>query len=249
MKKVSIIMPMYNMEAFICDAIESVIAQTYTNWELLITDDCSTDHSVKIVKEYAEKDDRIKLFSTHHNTGGPSEPRNISLSQATGDLVAFLDSDDMWLPCKLCEQVDFMEKNGYTFIYSNVERVSVDGVRSGRIDKRKVKTCYWNMLKVNQIPAGSAMIVREKIMDVRYRPLPMEDFIFWLDILRKGNVAYNCGRTHALYRVRPGSRSGSVVDKIKEYWFVLRNVEHISFACSVVLMFPYLTNGFIRYLR
>lgn len=181
--------------------------------------------------------------------GGPSEPRNISLSQATGDLVAFLDSDDMWLPCKLCEQVDFMEKNGYTFIYSNVERVSVDGVRSGRIDKRKVKTCYWNMLKVNQIPAGSAMIVREKIMDVRYRPLPMEDFIFWLDILRKGDVAYNCGRTHALYRVRPGSRSGSVVDKIKEYWFVLRNVEHISFACSVVLMFPYLTNGFIRYLR
>lgn len=249
MKKVSIIMPMYNMEAFICDAIESVIAQTYTNWELLITDDCSTDHSVKIVKEYAEKDDRIKLFSTHHNTGGPSEPRNISLSQATGDLVAFLDSDDMWLPGKLCEQVDFMEKNGYTFIYSNVERVSVDGVRSGRIDKRKVKTCYWNMLKVNQIPAGSAMIVREKIMNVRYRSLPMEDFIFWLDILRKGDVAYNCGRTHALYRVRPGSRSGSVVDKIKEYWFVLRDVEHISFACSVVLMFPYLTNGFIRYLR
>ena len=87
MKKVSIIMSMYNMEAFICDAIESVIAQTYTNWELLITDDCSTDHSVEKVKEYAEKDDRIKLFSTHHNTGGPSEPRNISLSQATGELL------------------------------------------------------------------------------------------------------------------------------------------------------------------
>lgn len=242
-------MPLYNVELFIGDAIESVIAQTYTNWELLITDDCSTDHSVDVVKKYMEVDIRIKLFSTKHNTGGPSEPRNISLSQATGELVAFLDSDDMWLPCKLQEQVDFMERTGYAFIYSNVERVAVNGTRSGRIDKRKEKTNYWDMLKVNQIPAGSAIILREKIKDVRYRPLPMEDFIFWLDILRKGGVAYNSGRTHALYRVRPGSRSGSIVDKIKEYWFVLREVEHLSFVRSVALMIPYLANGFFRYLK
>lgn len=249
MKKVSIIMPMYNMERFIRDAIDSVIAQTYTNWELLITDDCSTDYSVSIVKEYMGKDSRIKLFSTEHNTGSPSEPRNISLSRATGELIAFLDSDDIWLPCKLQDQMNFMEQTGYTFIYSDVERVSVAGIRSGRIEKRKAKTYYQDMLRVNQIPACAALVSRDHIIGVHYKQLPMEDFVFWLDILRKGGMAYNTGFVHVLYRVRPQSRSGSVWNKIKRYWFILRKVEHVSLIRSFAFLFPYLTNGFCRYLK
>ncbi|WP_288208088.1 glycosyltransferase [uncultured Parabacteroides sp.] len=249
MKKVSVIMPMYNMELFVGDAIESVVSQTYPNWELLITDDCSTDNSVNVVKKYMERDKRINLFSTDHNTGSPSEPRNISLSQATGELVAFLDSDDMWLPCKLWEQVEFMEENHYSFIYSDVEKVSCDGRRSNRIDHMKAKTYYKDMLKFCRISNGGALITREMIGEVRYKSIPKEDFGFWLDILRKGGMAYGTGRIHALYRVRPNSRSGCISRRIREQWFILRRVERISLVQSLYFMLPFAYNGLIRYLK
>lgn len=249
MKKVSVIMPMYNVELFVGDAIESVISQTYPDWELLITDDCSTDNSVTVVKKYVENDKRIKLFSTEYNTGSPSEPRNISLSQATGELIAFLDSDDMWLPCKLQEQVDFIEEKHYSFIYSDVEKISCDGCRSNRIDRMKAKTYYKDMLKFCWIPNGGVLITREMIGEVRYKPIPKEDFGFWLDILRKGGMAYGTGRIHSLYRVRPNARSGSICRRIREQWYILRTVERISFVKSIYFMLPFAFNGLIRFLK
>ena len=111
---VSVIMPNYNGEKFLAETIESVLAQTYSNWELLITDDCSTDGSVALIRSFAEKDPRIKLFVQDENRGA-AEARNRSLREANGKWIAFLDSDDLWLPEKLERQIAFMEESGCKF--------------------------------------------------------------------------------------------------------------------------------------
>lgn len=107
---VSIIMPSFNSANTICEAIDSVIMQTYNNWELLITDDCSTDTTVSLVKSYCENDDRIKLFQNKINSGA-AVSRNYSLENARGEYIAFLDSDDIWFSNKLEVQLEFMKLN------------------------------------------------------------------------------------------------------------------------------------------
>ena len=114
---VSIITPSYNSEQFIGQMIESIIAQTYQNWELLITDDCSTDNSCAIIEKYARQDNRIKLFKLDCNSGA-GIARNESIKHANGRYIAFCDGDDWWLPNKLQEQIDFMSKNYKSFPYS-----------------------------------------------------------------------------------------------------------------------------------
>ena len=106
---VSIITPSYNSAAYIAEMIESILAQTYTNWELLITDDCSTDDSVKIIESYATKDSRIKLFRLASNSGA-GIARNKSIEEARGRYIAFCDSDDLWKPQKLEKQVNSCKK-------------------------------------------------------------------------------------------------------------------------------------------
>ena len=111
--KVSVITPCYNAGVTIINTIESVIAQTYTDWEMLIVDDSSSDNSADVIKEYASKDSRIKYLRTEKPSGSPALPRNIGIENAVGKYIAFFDADDVWLPDKLQWQVDFLEKNGY----------------------------------------------------------------------------------------------------------------------------------------
>ncbi len=105
-------MPAYNNAAFIGDAVESVLAQSYTDWELLIIDDCSTDGTWDILQRYASTDERIHIFRTPQNAGS-GYARNIGIEQAQGRYLAFLDGDDWWYPEKLATQLDFMQRNGY----------------------------------------------------------------------------------------------------------------------------------------
>ena len=108
-EKVSIIMPVYNSKKYITETIKSVQAQTYENWELIIVDDCSTDNTVKIIKDFMYKDLRIKLTILDKNQG-VSHARNISLDNTTGRYIAYLDSDDIWKKNKLSRQIEFMNK-------------------------------------------------------------------------------------------------------------------------------------------
>ena len=130
MNKVSIIMPSYNAAKFIAASIQSVIGQTYRNWELLITDDCSKDDTVKIVEQFLEKDNRIKLFSTGKNSG-PACARNKSLENATGKYIAFLDSDDIWASNKLETQLKFMKEKNIAFSFSCYSTMKEDGTPTG----------------------------------------------------------------------------------------------------------------------
>ena len=114
---VSIVMPMYNCERFVAQSIESVQAQTYQNWELLLVDDCSTDRSVEIATQYAEADHRIRILQNEKNSGAAMS-RNYAIREAKGKWIATLDSDDLWMPEKLEKQLAFMEKYDYHFIYT-----------------------------------------------------------------------------------------------------------------------------------
>ncbi|VDY99309.1 glycosyltransferase family 2 protein [Escherichia coli] len=123
---VSIIMPSYNSEFTIKESIKSVIEQTYSNWELLITDDCSTDRTCQIVKEFVEQDDRIKLFVSDKNKGAGAA-RNNSIKESSGRFLAFLDSDDLWAPDKLKEQINYMIMNGYALTYTAYSKIDAYG--------------------------------------------------------------------------------------------------------------------------
>ena len=120
---VSIITPCYNAARVINQTIESVLNQSYTNCELLICDDCSTDNTCDIINDYIAKDKRIHLYCTPYNTGHPIMPRNISLENANGDIVAFLDADDIWLPDMLEVNVSFMIANDHDIVFSEYEKI------------------------------------------------------------------------------------------------------------------------------
>ena len=115
---VSIITPTYNSSIFIEETIRSVLNQTYTNWEMLITDDCSSDNTLQIIEAYQAKDERIKVFRLETNSGA-GVARNISIRKASGKFIAFCDSDDKWLPQKLEKQINFLHKNNQSFTYSS----------------------------------------------------------------------------------------------------------------------------------
>ena len=126
---VSIIMPSFNTGKYITETIESVLAQSYKNWELIIVDDCSSDNTDEILSTYLS-DDRIHYLKNEKNSGAAFS-RNAALREAKGRWIAFLDSDDLWMPEKLEKQIDFMDRNGYSFSYTNYEEINVDGNRTG----------------------------------------------------------------------------------------------------------------------
>lgn len=126
---VSIIMPSYNTGQYIAESIQSVRNQTYTNWELIIVDDCSTDNTDESVAPYLS--DRRICFIKNEKNSGAAVSRNRALREAEGRWIAFLDSDDLWTPEKLENQINFLEKHGYSFSYTNYEEIDVSGKKTG----------------------------------------------------------------------------------------------------------------------
>ena len=149
---VSIIMPSYNTASYIKESIQSVLNQTYTNWELIIVDDCSTDETEEVLATIT--DSRIKYFKNKENSGAAIS-RNKALREARGQWIAFLDSDDLWLPNKLEKQINFMKNNGYKFSYTNYEEIDMASNKTGvRITgPKKITKMPWNLC---------SKIIREK---------------------------------------------------------------------------------------
>lgn len=246
---VSIITPCYNAVRYLSQTIESVIYQTFLDWEMLIVDDCSSDNSRKIIESYASKDARIKYFRTDRPSGSPSLPRNIGIENAKGKHIAFLDADDLWLPDKLERQVKFMERNKYDLTYSFYEKMDWQGNRNKRIIETRDVTTYNKLLKSNSIPCLTSMIRKDVIGKTRFKQIPQEDFCFWLDILKKGVTAYNMKEVTALYREAKNSRSANKLDMFKGYWNVIRNHQNISFIPACFDMITYTALGLAKYLK
>ena len=160
-KLVSIITPSYKSEKFISQTIESVLGQTYQNWEIIIVDDVSPDNSNKIIEEYSKKDSRIKLIKLEKNSGA-AVARNIAIEESKGRYIAFLDADDIWKPEKLEKQIEFMRKNNYAFTYTAYEKVDENGVVFGKIGV-PLKVSYNQLLRTCVIGCLTAVYDREKL--------------------------------------------------------------------------------------
>lgn len=246
---ISIITPAYNAESTIEKAIESVLNQTYNDWELLIINDCSSDKTEEIIQNYSSKDRRIKYFCTERPSGGPSVPRNIGLKNSKGKYIAFLDSDDLWFPNKLEEQINFLLVNNYKFVYSNYEKISYDGKRNNRfIFVRNVST-YKDTLKSCEIPCLTILMDSSLIENRQFKNMGKEDYIMWLEILRDGTIAYNTGKVHALYRESNNTRSSNKFKMIYQQWNVIRNIEKQNLIKSIYYLSTYLFKGYLKYIK
>lgn len=224
---VSVIMPVYNAENYVEEAIRSVLSQTYQNWELLVVDDGSTDGSASIVKRYAGRDRRIRFFQTGSPSGSPVKPRNIGVEAAAGRYIAFLDSDDVWFPDKLQLQLPLFREHAVAVVFSDYEKMTEDGRCSGRIIRAPHETDYQKLLRGNVIGNVTGVYDTSKVGKVFFRPVHHEDYILWLSILKKGYVARNTRTVAAMYRLRKRSVSSNKWKVLGWQWHIYVRVEHI----------------------
>lgn len=245
---VSIITPCHNSAQLIGQTIESVLAQEYQHWEMLIVDDGSVDDMAKVVEEYAKGDRRIRFIPLGKASGSPAAPRNRGLEEAKGKYVAFLDSDDLWMPEKLSDQVDFAERNQYEVVYSYYEKISFSGERRNRVVRTADKYSYGDILKTDGIPWLTLLIRRDVIGDLRFVKAEKEDYIFLMALLRKGLTAHNTQKLHALYREVPNSRSGNKWKMLKNQWVALRKYESLNFMRASYCLAVYAFVGLKKYL-
>lgn len=235
---VSIITPTYNSSKYIVETIESILNQTYSNWELLITDDCSIDDTLKIIDAYVLKDKRIKLFQLNENSGA-GIARNYSIEKSSGRYIAFCDSDDQWLPNKLAKQVSMMKENGIALSFSSYHIIDEEGHPKGKVIA-KSKVDYKVMLRNNYIGCLTAMYDAIQLGKV-YMPeiRKRQDWALWLSILKLTDKAYGIKEPLAVYRDRSNSISTNKKDLIKYNWAIYRDVEGFSFLKSCVLLIQF----------
>lgn len=225
--KVSVIMPAYNCAPYIKEAVESVVAQTYENWELIIVDDCSGDGTGELIKELAGTDSRIRSFVNPKNRGA-AVSRSRAIAAASGQYVAFLDSDDRWEPLKLEKQLAFMRKVGADFsctAYSKMDTAGNDlGVRRvppGRTDYRKCVRLS-NPIGNSTVIYDQSRLGKFRVPDIRKR----NDFALWLQILKKTDCCYGMEEVLCHYRIGlSDSVSGDKSDLVKYHWQLYRRIE------------------------
>ena len=247
---VSVIIPCYNASAYIGEAIESVLCQTYQDWELLIIDDCSTDESMTIIQQYSEKDSRIHYIKTEGTSGSPALPRNIGIQKARGEYIAFLDSDDVWLPMKLEEQINVFEKNSeISIVFSNYEKMNENGVRNKRFVFAPEYTSYSRLLYGNVIGCSTAMYDVKKVGKVYFPNINHEDYVYWLSILKKGNIARNTNSVNTLYRVRKRSVSSNKWRVMQWQWNIYVNIEKIGYWEAAYFFCNYALKAFVKSLK
>lgn len=240
---VSIVMPSYNAEKYINNSIKSVLAQTYQNWELLIVDDCSTDKTEEIVKSFS--DERIKFFKNDVNSGA-AVSRNRALMEAKGKWIAFLDSDDIWLPAKLEHQILFMQTNGYAFTFTDY-RIQFNGewlpyinTAPNVINKRAMYNyCYFF---TSTVMYDAEVIGLIQIPNLRKN----NDYAMWLKAIEKSN-AHRLPECLSYYIKHDGSvSSGSKWKLIKWHYLLFRKGQNKNCIVSIILTCNNLFHGIIK---
>lgn len=245
---VSVIMPSYNAERFIAESIRSVQDQTMTNWELLITDDCSTDSTCEIVSKLAEEDPRIKLERLPEN-GGAAVARNSSIARATGRYIAFLDSDDRWMPDKIERQLAFMHAMSAGISFTAYKTTEESGEEVNVI--HVPSTLSYNQYLRNTIIGCLTVIIDRELMGDFRMPLlrKRQDMATWLSLLRPGRIAYGLDVPLALYRNVSTSISHNKVKAAAGVWKVYREVEHLSLWRSSLSFIGYAYNAVAKRLK
>lgn len=243
---VSVIMPSYNAEKYIAESIESVLHQTYRNWELLITDDCSCDRTPEIVQSYCQQDQRIN-FVVAKQHAGIAKTRNQSIARAKGQFIAFLDNDDLWVPEKIEKQVRFIVENNYAFVYSAYELMNEDGTLKGKTIKTAGVVDYNKYLRNTIIGSGTIMLDQNQTGSlVMPDNATSDDMALWCKILKDGHQAYPIPEVLMKYRVRSNSASANKLKAAKDVWLVYRKQEKLSFFHALTCFSCYAFNATIK---
>ncbi|MHB8747306.1 MAG: glycosyltransferase family 2 protein [Gammaproteobacteria bacterium] len=238
----SIVMPAFNASRFIRDAIDSVVSQTCQEWELIVVDDCSQDDTRQIIADYARDDRRIRLLALSLNSG-VAAARRAGIAAAKGQYIAFLDSDDLWLPEKLARQIDFMRKTDAAFSYTSFRRMSENGERVSDVARVRESFDYPALLKNTGIACLTVMLDMTKIGQMAVLDIRHEDYAMWLAILKRGFVAKGLPEDLARYRVVKGSVSGMKLKSALWVWKIYRN-EKLSIGRSLYCLSCYAWHAF-----
>lgn len=205
---VSIILPVYNIEKYIRETLDCVLAQTFQYWELEITDDCSTDGTAEIIKEYANKDFRIHYWRLENNSGA-GVARNNSIEKSRGRYIAFIDSDDWWYPTKLEEQLKFMQENKYEFTCTYYEDTN-EKLETYYMMRQPAKMSFYDMKSGCSVGTPGVIIdvsrIGKKYMPVLRRA---EDWGLWLEVLRSVDYLYTYPKALWKYRHISGSETSN----------------------------------------
>jgi len=223
----SIITPIYNSELFLEKTLQSILEQTYTNWESILINDNSTDSSLKIAEKYVKLDPRFKIMNLE-TSHGAAQARNIGIEAAKGRFIAFLDSDDLWASDKLEKQINYMLANKVGFTYTNYSQFSETSNYDATIDAPQ-KVNYDQLLKANYI--GCLTVVYDVSEHGKfYFPLTKKrhDFALWLMMLKKFDYAHNVCESLASYRVHDNSLSSNKKDAFQSYFHILHKIESVN---------------------
>ena len=221
---ISIIMPAYNAERYIQEAIQSVLRQSYKYWELLVIDDDSADATSEIAERFTRLDSRIHYIRNEKNLG-VAAARNKGVSLASGQWIAFLDSDDCWHPDKLKKQMDFAEKNNVEFVFSGSSFMDKEGRPLKYYLKVPRSISYTELLKQNIISCSSVLIKKTLIADfpMKHAEDLHEDFAVWLQILKNRHIeAFGIDEPLLIYRITSTSKSGNKMKAARMTYRVYR---------------------------
>lgn len=237
---VSIITPSYNCSDTISATAESILSQTYTNWEWLISDDCSDVKTLDTLTKIASQDKRIQVFESNIN-GGAAIARNNSIENAKGDYIAFLDSDDLWLPNKIESQLSFMQggsnKEQIDFSFTAYQVIDETGQTTRQfVDINQTGYFVYRDMLCKQATLGcSTVMLRRNAFEDISMPLLRtgQDYGLWLKLLKTGAKAYVLAQPLTQYRIMPNSISRNKVKKAKRQWQIYRQIEKLSLLQSV----------------
>jgi teichuronic acid biosynthesis glycosyltransferase TuaG len=245
---VSIVTPAYKAEKFIGATIESVIAQDYPQWEMIVVDDHSPDGSSEVVQRYTSVDSRVKLVSLAKNSGA-AMARNAALEAAQGRYVAFLDSDDMWLPHKLSSQLAFMDDVKAALSFTSFRRISQTGDRMGRLVAVPAYVDYAALLKNTAILTSTVIVDTSICGTLRMRKTYYDDFVLWLELLKRGIVARGLPLDLARYRVVQRSISRNKFNSAHQVWRTYREVERLGVLQAAWCFTHYACRAWLKYRR
>jgi teichuronic acid biosynthesis glycosyltransferase TuaG len=234
---ISVIMPAYNAERTIKEAIESVLNQTYHDFELIVINDASLDNTLKIVEEYMELDQRVKLIDNPKNSG-VSVSRNKGVSMARGEYIAFLDSDDIWRHDKLEKQLKLMKEKVAVLSYTASSFIDQKGTVFNYIMQAEEKLSLDTLLKKNLISCSSAMVRADVMKRIKMPNDKMhEDYYVWITILKEYKYAYGVNEPLLIYRLSTNSKSSNRLKSAKMIFNTYKAVGYKVSACFLTLRY------------
>ncbi len=247
--RVSVVTPVYNSALYLAETLDSVLAQSMRDWEMLLVDDGSTDDSLAVAEAYASRDPRIRVLRSERNLG-VARTRNRGVAESRGDYIALLDSDDLWMPDKLEKQLALADSSGADMVYCSYALIDEQGKRCCEDFLVPPKTDFNSML-VRSVISCSTVLIRADCMKAHPFQLNCkhEDLVLWLELLRDGCRAAGCAEVLAAYRLHRGSRSSNKFQSAYGRWRVFRDNMGMSFCRSLGCFAAYAASALRKYRR